>query len=107
MKFVNMLTKEERFSEPWQDELQPGDCFVNEQPVAGVIEADGTAKQFDTSKWPIIYCEIVKPAHAPGFFWVKAYSAWEPQGEMGVQCILDARRKITREEFTKAVEALQ
>jgi hypothetical protein len=101
MKFVNQITGERIEAAEWQIKLKPGDYFVNERPIAGVIDKSGT-QLFDTSMWPTIYVHIDKPTRDAGFFWCTAYSEWEPNGDKGVQCILDATRQITKEEFEAA-----
>lgn len=84
----------------WQLDLKPEDYFVNEQPVAGIVSERGT-QQFDT-KGITIYVHIEKVARYKGFFWCTAYSEFVPDGEQGIQCIVDATRPITKDEFEQA-----
>jgi len=107
MKFQNMITLEWKEAEAWQTALKPGDCYVNESPIAGIITVDGATEQF--KDLPKIYCQVLSEARdvGPGFLWVRAYSEFEPGGERGLNCIVDGTRLITREEFEKAVQELQ
>jgi hypothetical protein len=107
MKFQNMMTGEEVEALPWQMALKPGDCYVNESPIAGIITVDGATEQF--KDLPKIYCQVLSEARdvGPGFLWVRAYSEFEPGGERGLNCIVDGTRPITREEFDQAVKELQ
>lgn len=107
MKFQNMITGDEVEAQDWQLALKPGDCYVNEQPVAGIIHSDGHTEQF--RNMPKIYCQVLSEARdvGPGFLWVRAYSQWDPSGEHGLNCIVDGTRLITREEFEQAVKELQ
>jgi len=106
MKFQNMLTLEDVEAQDWQLALKPGDCYVNESPVAGIIHNDGRREQL--RNMPKIYCLVLSEARevGPGFLWVRAFSAFEPGGERGLNCIVDATRPITREEFQQATHAL-
>jgi len=107
MKFQNMITGEEVEAQAWQMALKPGDCYVNESPIAGIITIDGGAEQF--TDLPKIYCQVLSEARdvGKGFLWVKAYSVFEPGGERGLNCIVDGTRLISREEFEKAIRELQ
>ena len=60
MKFFNQITGEHVIPADWQLQLKPGDYFIVEQPIMGII------------------------------------------GEQGRQCIMDATRQITKEEFEQA-----
>ena len=104
MKFQNMITGGWKEAADWQMALKPGDYFVNERPIAGIV----TARERELFEGlPTIYARIDKRASDDGFFWCTAYSEWEPRGEKGVQCIVDATRQITKEEFDRAVQELQ
>ena len=102
-----MITGEDVEAQSWQMALKPGDCYVNETPVAGIIHSDGSTEQF--KNMPRLYCRIVREAIdvGPGFLLVMAYSEFEPGGERGISCIVDATRQITQEEFDRAVKELQ
>lgn len=90
MKYQNMMTGDAVEALPWQLALKPGDCYVNEQPTH-------------------IFCQVLSEARdvGPGFVWVRAFSAFEPRGERGLNCIVDGTRLISREEFDQAVKELQ
>jgi len=113
MKFQNMITGAEVEAQPWQMALKPGDCYVNESPIAGIIDSDGRKELFSTPRQaaavPTIYCQVLSEARdvGPGFLWVKAYSEFEPRGERGLNCIVDGTRLISREEFEQAIQELQ
>lgn len=100
MKFQNMLTGKWKEAEAWQEALKPGDYFVNEQPIAGIIPEQGQITMFNGL--PTIYAKIERLLRTPGMLWCTAYSEWEPRGEQGTQCIVDATRQITKEEFEEA-----
>ncbi len=107
MKFQNMITGEDVEPQPWQMALEPGDCYVNESPIAGIVTIDGATKQF--TDLPEIYCLVLSHARdvGPGFLWMRAFSVFEPGGERGLNCIVDGTRPISREEFDQAVKELQ
>lgn len=112
LTFYNMITGGRTTANDWQMALGPGDCFVIESPISGLVNIkDGepdpsTAQVFDTTGL-IVYVEIKSPASNPGFFWCKAYSQWEPRGDLEVHCIVDATRPITRDEFKAALKTIQ
>jgi hypothetical protein len=104
MQFVNLLTGKTINSMPWQDELDPGSFYAIENPVIGMLNVDG----FDPITIPdnvIVYGEILNADGCDeGFFNVRAYSTYCPDGEEGLFCVADATRRISREEFESARE---
>ena len=107
MKYQNMITGNDVEAQPWQLALKPGDCYVNEQPIDVAVTIDGNMQEF--TSLPKIYCQVLSEARdvGPGFFWVRAFSIFEPAGERGLNCIVDGTRPITRDEFDQAVKELQ
>ena len=99
MKFQNMLTGEEVEAQPWQMALKPGDCYVNE--LSAVSDQQSAVAS--------IYCQVLSEARdvGTGFLWVRAYSVFEPDGERGLNCIVDGTRLISRDEFQQAIRELQ
>jgi len=100
MKFFNQITGEHVIPADWQLQLKPGDYFIVEQPIMGIIGEQG-AQQFDTSGIKI-HVRIDKATRQPGFFLCTGFSTFCPGGEQGRQCIMDATRQITKEEFEQA-----
>lgn len=103
MKFQNMFTGETVVSQPWQDALQPGDCYAIDNPGIGFLTEDSA--QFDVIEGLTIFGEILDADGCDkGFFNVKAYSVGCPKGEFGMICIADVSRVIARREFELARE---
>jgi len=102
-----MLSGEDVEAQGWQMALKPGDCYVNEQPIAGIIHSDGRTEQF--RNMPAFYCQVLSEARdiSPGFLWVRAFSVFEPGGERGLNCIVDGTRPISKLEFDQAIKELQ
>lgn len=100
MKFQT-VTLEWVEAHAWQMALQPGDCYVSE-PSAALRASD------QPSALPKIYCMVLSRALevGDGFLWVMAYSEQLPDGERGLNCIVDGTRPITREEFEQAIKDL-
>lgn len=98
MQFVNILTGKTMTPEPWQLELKVGDFYINEKAVAAL----GEDIFYST---PNIYGQIVSDEDCrPGYFWVRGYSEWCPEGELGGFNICEATRKLTEDEFNQARE---
>ncbi|MBI1793367.1 MAG: hypothetical protein HYR70_04160 [Chloroflexi bacterium] len=87
--YFNALTGAQTVPTAWQKNLKDGDFYE-------IAPVDGSA-------FPTIYGKILE-VRDEGFFWVKAYSAWCPQGEEGLLCIVEPTRRITQEEFRAAAE---
>lgn len=85
MKFTNIMTGEKVTPKDWQLELKKGDYYI--------IETECT-----------IYGQILKPKgkKSTGMFWVKAWSVYCPEGEVGLMNICDPTEKITKEDFDTA-----
>ncbi len=102
MQFTNMFTGQTITSQPWQDELRPGDHYVIEKPGMGLMGMEGMEflKAIDDL---LIHGEILNAEECEeGFFNVRAYNSYCPDGEEGIVCIAEITRKISREEFETA-----
>lgn len=88
LRFTNMLTGQSVVATDWQAALHVGDCYV--------IEQDDLT----------IYGEITEATDDAGFFWARGYSLVCPDGELGLLCVADATRQITRAEFDAAITEL-
>lgn len=92
MKFTHILTGQEVEATTWQMALKAGDYYCIEGELM-----------------PTVYGHIItneaeegEPPYRPGFFLVRGYSEWCPQGELGMFCIVDATRPLSPEEFAQA-----
>ncbi|MCB0207699.1 MAG: hypothetical protein KDJ52_00125 [Anaerolineae bacterium] len=101
MNFYNRITGQTVTPEPWQLELKVGDHYIIKQPKFWVGDEVGIA--------PTCYGEIItntpeedEPPYPNGFFLVRAFSQWCPEGELGMFCIIEATRQITKEKFEQA-----
>ncbi|MCB0190597.1 MAG: hypothetical protein KDJ65_01490 [Anaerolineae bacterium] len=99
MKFTNLITGQQVTAKDWQLALKPGDYYLIKSPYVGDQNYTG----------PTIYGEIItntpeegEPPYEEGFFLVRGYSQWCPDGELGMFSIVDATRQITKEEFELA-----
>jgi hypothetical protein len=54
------------------------------------------------SPYPMIYGVILDITQERGYFWVRAYSTWCPDGEEGMLCIVEPTRMLTKREFVRA-----
>lgn len=95
MKFINQITGKTVEAQPWQTQLKPGDYYLI---VAPIIYLNG-----QNFTGPTVYGQIL-PSHEEdllpdGFHTVRAYSQWEPDGELGLFCVVDATRQLTEAEF--------
>lgn len=88
MEFYNMVTGETVRPTDWQLQLKVGDFYANEAGVAAYADSEGVKV---IGRPPTIYGEILEAAE-PGFFRVKAYSVWCPEGEGGLFNICEATR---------------
>ena len=93
------ITGEQVEAQPWQRALMPGDCYV-------VDWTNPATKTPALAPGARVYCQVLSRARevGEGFLWVIAYSEQLPAGERGVNCIVDATRLITMEEFEQARE---
>ena len=86
LSYFNALTGAEVRPDEWQMKLRKGDFYeIN------------TGDQ----SFPPIYGEILDGPEK-GYFKVKAYSQWCPEGQQGLLCLVEPTRKITRDEFEVA-----
>lgn len=100
MQFYNMVTGQTIEATEWQMALKVGDFYANEAGIVAYLDADSEeAEVLDTP--PAIYGEILE-ADEPGYFWVRAYSQWCPEGEFGSFNICEATRQLTKEGFEEA-----
>lgn len=98
MKFFNIVTGQYIEPTDWQLQLKVGDYYINEQATAGMLTSETLTIYNDM---PNVYGQIVE-ADEPGYFLVRAYSQWCPEGELGMFNICDATRKLTPQEFEQA-----
>lgn len=106
MKFKNTITGEWVEATDWQLALKAGDYYCIAQPLVTMPnESDG----WDVTLGPTVYGQIItnepereEPAYLPGYFLVRTFSQWCPEGEMGGFCIVDATRQLTPAEFEHA-----
>jgi hypothetical protein len=101
MEFTNILTGQTIKPEAWQLALKPGDYYCIEQPAPAII--DQATSQVEFFAAPAVYGQIQDNEDCdPGFFWVEAFSAWCPDGEVGHLNICDPTHLLTEEEFNQA-----
>lgn len=90
----------------WQLQLKPGDYYLIERPILRIVNPAG---QVERTEGPAVYGQIVtnqphpkEPVYKPGYFLVRAYSTWCPDGELGTFHISEATRPLTAAEFEAA-----
>jgi len=100
MEFRNMITGQAVRPAPWQLDLKIGDYYTIAAPTAAM----GDGEHFEVfDDMPPVYGEIVDDEEcAPGYFLARGYSAWCPDGELGILNICEPTRRLTAEEFTAA-----
>ena len=106
LAFFNYVTGETVTAQDWQVQLQVGDYYAIEQPTA----AAGVPGDWEVfSDAPTVYGQIItntaeedEPAYKPGFFLVRGFSAWCPEGELGLFNICEATRQLTEAQFNAA-----
>ena len=95
VKLYNSITGEWVEPAQWQLALKIGDHYAI-HPNRIVL-----GKQYVPV--PTVYGCITSDAGCePGFFFVSAYSQWNPDGEIGGFCICDATHPLTEEQFERA-----
>jgi hypothetical protein len=99
--FYNMITGQTISPKPWQEHLRPGDYYMIENPIIGLVSPNRVDAQ-EVNDAPVYGIIIGAEDCEPGYFWVRAYSILCPGGEEGVMCIVDPTRVISREEFETA-----
>ncbi len=99
MQFYNGITGETVSSQPWQEKLKPGDCYVIDNPAIGLL-LEGQVMPIPDIQ---IYGQVLNANGCDaGFFNVRAYSAICPEGETGMICVMEPTRIISPAEFEDA-----
>jgi hypothetical protein len=101
MEFRNMITGALITPTDWQLALKVGDCYE----IANSTGAVGDGVRFQIFDMPTIVGELIEAAE-PGYFYARGYSADCPDGEIGLVCICDPTRKLSRAEFEAALAGL-
>ena len=98
MKFWNSVLNAWVEPSEWQKELKIGDFYAI-YPNRIVM-----GKQFLPA--PTVYGLITNDEDCePGYFFVRAFSQWMPDGDIGEFCICDATHRLTEEQFKEAQAA--
>jgi hypothetical protein len=83
--YYNALTGASVIPDDWQTKIKKGDYY---EIVSECI--------------PTIYGVILEPFREIGYYHVRAYSEWCPNGQEGHLCIVEPTRILTRQEFDYA-----
>ena len=83
--YYNFLTGAQVTPDDWQMKIKKGNYY-----------------EIVTENLPIIYGVILETAREKGYFRVRAYSKWCPDGEEGILCVVEPTRILTRQEFERA-----
>jgi|GEM_PF-1105235 len=107
LTFTNILTGETVVPNDWKRRLKPGDYYAIEPPTTATGEmTQGKINWTTFDDLPTVYGHIESDEDCePGFFWVRGYSQWCPDGELGLLNICEPTRQLTAEEFNQAQAA--
>ena len=83
--YYNILMGAHVTPDDWQTKIKKGNYY-----------------EIVTECFPTIYGEVLEPFREKGYYHVRAYSEWCPDGQGGMLCIVDPTRILTREEFEYA-----
>lgn len=101
LSFFNQFTGQTVTPSPRQLALKPGDYYAITRPTVALVDALGLAEIYDNV--PTVYGHIITNEPQPGYFLVRGFSQWCPDGELGTFNICEATtHPLTPQQFEAA-----